>query len=144
MITQEVSIKYLSEVSNLPIYKTSGSAGADVFSMCDTIISPGKIEMISTGLKLEIPVGYEIQIRSRSGLASKGIFVINSPGTIDSDYRDEIKVLLYNASDIDFQVEKGMRIAQMILSQYYIMKFEPSSKLNETTRTGGFGSTGIY
>ena len=131
---------------NLPEYKTAGAAGADVkaFIKKDIIIKPGDVECVPTGLFLEIPNGYEIQIRPRSGLAATNkITVLNSPGTIDSDYRGEIKVILYNASDTEFVIHNGDRIAQMVLAPYVTALFEPVESLEETERgDGGFGHTG--
>lgn len=131
---------------NLPEYKTAGAAGADVkaFIKEDIIIKPGDVECVPTGLFLEIPNGYEIQIRPRSGLAATNkITVLNSPGTIDSDYRGEIKVILYNASDTEFVIHNGDRIAQMVLAPYVTAVFEPVESLEETERgDGGFGHTG--
>ena len=131
---------------NLPEYKTAGAAGADVkaFIKEDIIIKPGDVECVPTGLFLELPNGYEIQIRPRSGLAATNkITVLNSPGTIDSDYRGEIKVILYNASDTEFVIHNGDRIAQMVLAPYVTAVFEPVESLEETERgDGGFGHTG--
>ena len=104
----------------LPKYETIGSAGMDVRAMCSEpiIIAPGKSAIIPTGLHVEIPVGYEIQVRSRSGLAAKKqVFVLNSPGTIDSDYRNGIGVILMNLGDSDFIIENGERIAQLVLNE---------------------------
>lgn len=128
----------------IPEYKTSGSSGMDIMSIQSSLLEPNSICAISTNLSVEIPEGYEIQIRPRSGLALKhGITVLNTPGTIDSDYRGEIKVILHNAGENDFMVEVGDRIAQMVLMKVEKMELI-SAELNETERNfDGFGSTGI-
>ena len=128
----------------LPEYKTSGAAGCDVHARSSAVIEPGKWAIVPTGLKVAIPDGYEIQIRPRSGLAmAKGVTVLNSPGTIDSDYRGFIGVMLINHGDIDFVVEKGDRIAQLVLCPVEQIQWEVVDTLDDTDRgSGGFGSTG--
>lgn len=128
----------------IPTYATEGSAGADIKSMENFELAPGERKLVSTGLFMEIPEGYEIQIRPRSGLAYKeGITVLNSPGTIDSDYRNEVKILLINLDDEYHYISKGERIAQMILSPVIQASFELVEELSKTERgKGGFGSTG--
>jgi len=130
----------------LPEYATEGSSGLDLRAAVETEmkIEKGKVGLISTNLKVEIPIGYEIQIRPRSGLAAKnGIGVLNSPGTIDSDYRGEIKVILFNFSDEDFIIKRGDRIAQMVVSKVYRANLIVTDELNESKRgDGGFGHTG--
>ena len=139
----EVKIKLNSNVVT-PIYQTINSACVDICASEDKLLLPKTINMISTGIFMEIPIHYEVQIRSRSGLAMKGIFVLNSPGTIDADYRGEIKVILYNISDTEFFIQTGDRIAQMCLSRVYPIKWKIINELSETNRgTGGFGSTGV-
>jgi dUTP pyrophosphatase len=143
----KVKIKKVNENAVIPFYSTKGSAGMDI-SACieiNEMIDPGEVKMISTGLSIALPIGYECQVRSRSGLAAKnGIFALNSPGTIDSDYRGEIKVILANFSKVPFEVENGMRIAQLVIAQYEHIAWEEVNELNETERgEGGFGSTGI-
>ena len=140
----EVRFK-LSDGAALPEYKTAGSAGADICSNENCLINPDSWKMISTGIFPEIPENFEIQVRSRSGLAAKnGVFVLNSPGTIDSDYRGEIKVILANMSDKVFEVRKGDRIAQLVISPVIQADFHAVSEISETERSsGGFGSTGI-
>ncbi|TSA28274.1 MAG: dUTP diphosphatase [Ignavibacteriales bacterium] len=127
-------------------YATEGSSGLDLRAAVETEmkIEKGKVGLISTNLKVEIPIGYEIQIRPRSGLAAKnGIGVLNSPGTIDSDYRGEIKVILFNFSDEDFIIKRGDRIAQMVVSKVYRANLIVTDELNESKRgDGGFGHTG--
>ena len=135
------------EAISLPEYQSSGAAGLDVKAYIteDITIEPGKIELIPTGLYLEIPEGYEVQVRSRSGLALKnGIIVLNSPGTIDSDYRGEVKVILMNLSDKPFTVKNGDRIAQIVLTKYEKAVFVEKKELSKSSReSGGFGSTGV-
>ena len=144
--TDKISIKFkLAEGAVLPEYKTTGAAGADVSSNEDCSINPRSWQMVSTGLFPEIPENFEIQVRSRSGLAAKnGVFVLNSPGTVDSDYRGEIKVILANMSDKVFEVRKGDRIAQLVVTPVQQADFSIVSEVSETERSvGGFGSTGI-
>lgn len=145
-IANKINIKFkLADGAALPEYKTAGAAGADVCSNEDCSIDPNSWKMVSTGLFPEIPENFEIQVRSRSGLAAKnGVFVLNSPGTVDSDYRGEIKVILANMSDKVFEVKKGDRIAQLIVSPVQQADFSIVSEISETERSaGGFGSTGI-
>ena len=142
----KISIKRLSKEVSLPKYETSGSSGMDLAAHINNKINlkPGNSEIISTGISVAIPKGFEIQIRPRSGLAAKNkISVLNTPGTIDADYRGEIKVILINHSDKTFVVEKGLRIAQMVVCPIIQAQLEEVDELNETTRgEGGFGSTG--
>ena len=142
----KVLIKKLSEKVKTPKYETNGSAGVDLAAFIDSeiLIKPGEISIIPTGISLSIPKGFEMQIRPRSGLASKHkITVLNTPGTIDSDYRGEIKVILINLGKEIFKVENGLRIAQMVLSPIIIAEFIEVDKLDDTKRgQGGFGSTG--
>jgi len=131
----------------LPAYETDGSAGMDVRAAVteDTVIGLGEIVLISTGFAVAIPHGFEIQIRPRSGLAVRhGITLINSPGTIDSDYRGEVKVPLINHGKVPYTVTRGARIAQMILAPVTRAQFVEVDELNSTVRgTGGFGHTGV-
>ena len=130
----------------LPQYQTELSAGMDVPANVESTITlqPGERQLIATGLYLEIPPGYEMQIRPRSGLALKhGITVLNSPGTVDADYRGEIKVLLINHGQEPFQISKGDRIAQMVLAKHEVISWEVTSNLNPSDRgEGGYGSSG--
>ena len=130
----------------LPEYQTPLSAGLDIRANLDESVTLRPLEraMIPTGLFVELPEGYEMQIRPRSGLAAKhGITVLNSPGTIDADYRGEIKVILVNLSNEPFTIESGERIAQMIVARYEQIEWQSVEVLGETERgTGGFGSTG--
>lgn len=126
----------------LPKYQTEGSSGMDLCSNEEIDLLPNQIKLVSTGLFLEIPEGFEIQIRSRSGMALKGIIVVNAPGTIDSDYRGEIKIILTNLSKESFLITKGMRIAQMVCSEVVKMNLKKVESLEKTDRNeGGFGST---
>ncbi len=131
----------------IPEYKTVGSAGADVQAYLESpvVLKPGKRALIPTGLFFAIPDGYEIQVRPRSGLAFKnGVTVLNTPGTIDSDYRGELCVILINLGDEDFTISNGDRIAQIIVAPVTQGVFELTDKLDETERgAGGFGSTGV-
>ena len=142
----KVLIKKLDSSIILPEYKTSGASGMDLIAFLKNPINikPKKSSLIPTGLSVAFSEKYEIQIRPRSGLAAKkNISVLNTPGTIDSDYRGEIKVIIYNHGDADFVVNNGDRIAQMILTPVFKMKLEEADKLPETMRgDGGFGSTG--
>ena len=130
----------------LPHYATSGAAGMDMYAHIPQPITlqPLQRSLVPTGLFIELPVGYEAQIRPRSGLAAKhGVGVVNSPGTIDADYRGEIKVILVNLSDTPFTLTPGERIAQMVVSAHERVTWQQVSELNETERgAGGFGSTG--
>jgi len=131
----------------LPSYQTSSSAGMDLRANLEqsVILNPLQRALIPTGLYLELPVGYEAQIRPRSGLAYKhGISIVNSPGTIDADYRGEIKVLLVNLSDQRFIVEDGERIAQMVIAKHETIEWQEATILSATERgAGGYGSTGV-
>ena len=142
----EVLIKRLSKNISLPRYETSGSSGMDLAANIDheIKIEPGKISIIPTGIALSIPKNFEIQIRPRSGLAAKNqVSVLNTPGTIDEDYRGEIKVILINLGNKTFMVKKGERIAQMVLCPIIKAKLKEVENLDETNRgSGGFGSTG--
>ena len=131
----------------LPSYATPNSAGMDLYAAIPDhlTLSPGTWEKIPTGLSMALPFGYEAQIRSRSGLAlTDGIIVLNSPGTIDADYRGELFVILYNAGEKVFLLKRGMRIAQMVIAPVIQAEWLEIGKLNPTQRgTGGFGSTGV-
>ncbi len=130
-----------------PKHQTDESAGVDLMAYIDQPITIKPLErcLVSTGIYISLPLGTEAQIRPRSGLAYKhGITVLNSPGTIDSDYRGEIKVLLVNLSDKEFIINNGERIAQMIVSAYHTIEWESVTELSETNRgEGGYGSTGV-
>jgi len=146
-----IRVAHLEEADRsvpLPSYETSGAAGADIRANLPdrgaVELAPGARALIPTGLRVEIPAGYEVQIRPRSGLALKhGITLPNTPGTIDSDYRGPLGVILMNAGQESFTVAHGDRIAQMIVAPVLQAQFEPVESLSDTTRgAGGFGSTG--
>ncbi|MDD2573145.1 MAG: dUTP diphosphatase [Bacillota bacterium] len=131
----------------MPEYMSKGSAGMDLHAAVDGSVSikPGCFELIPTGIYLQLPTGYEAQIRPRSGLAAKkGVTVLNTPGTIDSDYRGEIRVILINLGKVPFVIKRGDRIAQMVVCRYERVELVASQNLDESDRgTGGFGHTGI-
>lgn len=142
-----MKIKVISLSGILPQYETEGSAGMDIKAYLEepVTLKPGKRALIPTGLFMEIPEGFEVQIRARSGLAVKyGIGLTNGIGTIDSDYRGEIKVSLINWGEEDFTINNGERIAQMVVSRYEKAELEKAEVISETTRgSGGFGHTGL-
>ena len=131
-----------------PRQQTSGAAGVDLLAalgISETLtIAPGKRALVPTGMAIALPTGFEAQVRPRSGLAAKfGVTVLNTPGTIDADYRGEIKVILINHGETDFEIERGDRIAQMVVAPVAAVQFELKEALDETQRgAGGFGSTG--
>ena len=129
----------------LPSYATPGAAGMDVFAAEDCQLAPGERHAVATGFRVAIPDGYEIQVRPRSGLAFKhGISVPNTPGTIDSDYRGEVKILLINHGDEPFAIRRGDRIAQLVPAAVTLAEFDEVDELCDTERgAGGFGSTGL-
>lgn len=131
----------------LPAYETAASAGMDLRAYLaePVMIAPMERKLIPTGLYIELPSGFEAQIRPRSGLALKhGISILNSPGTIDADYRGELKILLINFSDVNFEVGNGDRIAQMVISKHEHIKWDEVEVLTETVRgAGGYGHTGV-
>lgn len=138
----DILIKKIADIPN-PSKQTPGSAGYDLYAAAEKTIKPGTCEIVPTGLILEIPFGFEAQIRSRSGLAFKNkVVVLNSPGTIDSDYRQEVGVLLFNHGNESFKVEKHMRIAQMVFAKVEYFEFKEMNELNQSERSGGWGSTG--
>jgi dUTP pyrophosphatase len=143
-----MKVKIINQSNNpLPEYKTKGSAGVDISAHLTemVVLKPLERQLIPTGLFLELPEGVEAQIRPRSGLAIKnGITCLNTPGTIDSDYRGEIKVILINLSNEDFIINNGDRIAQMVIAKHEQVTFEAVEVLEATTRgAGGFGHTGV-
>ena len=142
----KILIKKTSKEVITPKYKTDGSSGVDLsaFLEKEVVIKPNSSDLIPTGLQVAIPEEFEIQIRPRSGLAAKeSIGVLNSPGTIDSDYRGELKIILFNHGNKDFIINNGDRIAQMVLVPILKMEFEEVDSLPDTVRgQGGFGSTG--
>ncbi|MCO6466205.1 MAG: dUTP diphosphatase [Bradyrhizobiaceae bacterium] len=144
-----VAVVQLDGAADLPLphYATDGAAGMDVYAAVDQTLTipPHGIVMVPTGLCIAVPSGFECQVRSRSGLAAKhGVFALNAPGTIDSDYRGEIQIILANFSANPFVVERGMRIAQLVIAKHERITWERVDVLTETNRgAGGFGSTGI-
>jgi dUTP pyrophosphatase len=145
----EIKIKRLSdEFSDVPLpdYATEGSAGMDIRAAVkdELIIEPGKVALVPTNLSVEIPKGYEIQVRPRSGLAANhSIGILNSPGTIDSDYRGEVKIILMNFGNQPFAIHRGDRIAQLVVSKVYSARIVETENLNSSKRgEGGFGHTG--
>jgi dUTP pyrophosphatase len=130
----------------LPQYQTDHAAGLDLYASLDdeVTLKPLDRQLVGTGLYIELPVGYEAQIRPRSGMAYKhGITVLNTPGTIDADYRGEVKIILVNLSDTTFTIKNGDRIAQMVVAKHETINWELVDNLSETTRgAGGYGSTG--
>ena len=131
----------------LPKYETAGSAGMDLIAAIDAdlTIAPGAVALVKTGISIALEQGYEAQVRPRSGLAlKKQITVLNSPGTVDSDYRGEVCAILINHSKVDFVIERGMRIAQMVIAKCEQAEIIEVADLDETARgSGGFGSTGV-
>lgn len=144
-MTVTVRLKKSSPAVKDPVYGTSGSAGCDIHSDEDVVVRAGSRSSVRTGISMEIPDGYECQIRPRSGLALRhGVIVFNTPSTIDSDYRGELNVLLHNSSSEDFHVTRGMRIAQLVFAPVTRAVFETVDELSITERgVGGWGSTGL-
>ena len=142
--TVEIQVEQAPGVA-MPAMATSGSAGYDLCASRHMVIQPHKFAMVPTGLRIAMPHGLEAQVRPRSGLAAKhGVTVLNSPGTIDSDYRGEICVILINHGDTEFVIEPGMRIAQMVFAKVTEVDFRVCSELRSSDRgEGGFGSTGV-
>jgi|TARA_B110000914_G_scaffold134083_1_gene117218 dUTP pyrophosphatase len=142
----KIQIKKLSTSVSIPKYETSGSSGMDIAAQIEKniIINPGEKAIVTTGFAVSIPRGYEVQIRPRSGLAAKkNITVLNTPGTIDADYRGEVKVILINLGKESFIIENGERIAQMVVCPVVQADLEEVKELSSTERgLGGFGSTG--
>ncbi|MEC7852799.1 MAG: dUTP diphosphatase [Pseudomonadota bacterium] len=145
----ELAFRALPHFGDLPLpaYATTGAAGMDIVAAVteDLVLAPGSRSAVPTGLSMAVPAGHEVQVRPRSGLALRhGVTVANAPGTIDSDYRGEVKILLVNLGDADFTVSRGMRIAQIVLAP--VTRADPKlvEELDDTARgSGGFGSTGL-
>jgi dUTP pyrophosphatase len=139
----KIKLKKLDKTALLPVKQSKGAAGFDLYANEATVLEPGENKLVKTGFSLELPSGFEAQIRSRSGLALKNkVFVLNSPGTIDEDYRGEVGIILMNLGKEAFPVKKGDRIAQMIISEIPSVLLEEVSELTSTPRgKGGFGST---
>jgi dUTP pyrophosphatase len=140
-----VKIKRLNADARLPQYEYPDDSGADLFAAEDAVLQPGERRAIATGLSAEVPVGYELQVRPKSGIALKsGITVLNTPGTVDAGYRGEIRVILINLSAEPYTIAKGQKIAQMVVAPVFQAAFEEVEALSETRRgAGGFGSTGL-
>ncbi len=141
----KLKVKRIVSDAKLPKYAHDGDAGLDLYAAEDTIIMPKERKAISTGIKIALEKGYEAQIRPKSGLALHyGITILNTPGTIDAGYRGEIKVILFNASDKPFKIEKGKKIAQMVIKKVEYAEVEEVDDLDNTSRgPNGFGSTGL-
>ena len=141
----KINIKKLSETAKIPTYANRGDAGLDLYSDNNFLLIPGDRALVKTGIAIELPEGYEMQIRPRSGLSLKhGITVLNAPGTIDSGYRGEIGVVLYNASRVPFEVRQGERIAQGVIAAYVSADLVEVYALDESERgTSGFGDSGV-
>ncbi len=145
----EISVKALPHYEGLalPDYQTLGSSGFDFLAACDQdiVLKPGERFLVSTGLSFSLPLGTEIQVRPRSGLAVKyGVTMVNTPGTIDSDYRGEVKVIMINLGQENFTISRGMRVAQGVLAEVVKARFNVADNLDATLRgAGGFGHTGV-
>ncbi len=143
----EVKVSKSKKNAQLPVYMTPGAAGCDVCACLDNpmLVEKGQRVMVPTGLIMEIPLGYEVQVRPRSGLAfKKGLTVVNAPGTIDSDFRGEVMVLLINLGEAPVEIQHGERVAQLVLNRVEQMSWSEVDKTSETARgAGGFGSTGV-
>lgn len=139
----EIKIKYLNENALTPKQATIGSSGYDLYSIEEVILKSGEIKLVKTGISIEIPLGFEAQIRPRSGLAlKKNITVLNTPGTIDSDYRGELGVILINHGKTDVVLEKHERIAQMVFQKVEFAEFIEENLTQTERNSGGFGSSG--
>ena len=140
-----IKIKKLKKEANIPKYARFGDAGFDLCSAEDAVIEPGEYKLVSTGLAFEIPIGFEMQIRPRSGLASKhGISIVNSPGTIDSGYRGDVGIIIINHGKQPFEIRKNDRIAQGVIAEFECVQFKEVDSLSESERGEcGFGHTGV-
>jgi dUTP pyrophosphatase len=147
-MTVELKIHRLPGTEDIPLpcYMSEGASGMDLYSANaePVTLAPGEIKLLPTGIRIELPPGYEAQVRPRSGLAAKhGVTVVNTPGTIDSDYRGEIKIILGNISRQPFEITRGARIAQMVIARVVRARITEADSLNDTARgAGGFGHTG--
>ncbi len=141
----KIKIQKIHPNALIPKYQTEGSSGFDLHAVEEVTIKPHSVGLVKIGICLSLEVGYELQVRTRSGLAlNHQVMVLNSPGTVDNDYRGEIKVILANLSDKDFKVQIGDRIAQGVVQKTYKAEFIECERLDETSRgSGGFGSTGV-
>lgn len=140
-----IKIQKINKDAVIPRYVHSGDAGMDLYSIEDLVLPAGERALVGTGLKFEIPVGFELQIRPKSGLAANfGITVLNTPGTVDSGYRGEVKVIVFNSSKNDYQIKKGEKIAQGVIAKHETAEIEEVEELNDSSRgESGFGSTGL-
>ncbi|MUU50095.1 dUTP diphosphatase [Helicobacter pylori] len=141
----KIKIQKIHPNALIPKYQTEGSSGFDLHAVEEVVIKPHSVGLVRIGICLSLEVGYELQVRTRSGLAlNHQVMVLNSPGTVDNDYRGEIKVILANLSDKDFKVQVGDRIAQGVVQKTHKAEFIECEQLDETSRgSGGFGSTGV-
>jgi dUTP pyrophosphatase len=141
----KIKIKKINSEAIIPRYANKGDAGMDLFSISEHVLKRGERCLVSTGLSFEIPEGYEVQIRPRSGLAlKKGISVVNSPGTVDAGYRGEIGIILINHGEEDFEIKKGDKIAQAVINKFEVGEIEEVEELKESERGEcGFGSSGL-
>ena len=144
-MNEVLKLKKLNEDAILPLYSHKEDAGMDLFSTEEVVIPHGSWALVKTGISIELPHGYEAQVRSKSGLALKsGIFVLNSPGTVDENYRGEICVILMNMAKEDYKVEKNQKVAQMVISKVEHLEIALVDEMSKTSRgEGGFGSTGL-
>ena len=145
MFAPKIKFVKLVEEAQIPKFAHKSDAGMDLCSVESVVLAPQEFKVVKTGLQMSLPFGYEAQVRPRSGLAAKkGVTVLNTPGTIDADYRGEVGVILINHGKEPFQIEKGDRIAQMVISKLTKFQIKKVSEVNKTTRgKGGFGSTGV-
>ena len=141
----ELKVKKIREDAKIPAYAHEGDSGMDLYSVEETILQPGETKLVKTGLQIAVPKGFEAQVRPKSGLAAKfGVTVLNTPGTVDSGYRGEVMVILINHGKEEYKVEKGKKIAQMVIAKVEEAKIDVVEDLDDTTRKdGGFGSTGL-
>ena len=140
-----IKIKKLNENAKIPKYAKFGDAEFDLCSVEDVVIDPGEYKLVSTGLAFEIPIGFEMQIRPRSGLAAKhGISIVNSPGTVDSGYRGDVGIIIINHGKQPFEIKKNDRIAQGVITEFQCVQLKEVESLSESARgEGGFGHTGV-
>jgi dUTP pyrophosphatase len=140
-----IRIKKIRDCAVTPHYEHDGDAGMDLYAAEDCVLAPGERRLVPTGFQVEVPAGYEMQVRPKSGLALKrGITVLNTPGTVDAGYRGEVGVILFNSSDTDFEVKTGEKVAQAVIARVEAAEIEEVEELSETGRgEGGFGSTGV-
>lgn len=141
----KIALQKVSGNAKMPSYAHPGDSGMDLYSSEDIVLKPGERKLVKTGIKIAVPEGFEAQVRPKSGIAVKnGVTVLNTPGTIDSGYRGEVQVILVNLGKEAFKVEKGKKIAQLVIAKVEQAEIEEVEKLDDTSRnTGGFGSTGL-